>query len=61
VTECEREVAASLAHVQKKSGELFVRESSIDGRSLEISALQEELRATSQSICKVMILELDRI
>ncbi|KAH8968613.1 hypothetical protein BDL97_03G136100 [Sphagnum fallax] len=50
VTECEREVAASLAHVQKKSAELFVRESSIDGRSLEISALQEELRATSQRL-----------
>ncbi|BFI30956.1 hypothetical protein MPTK2_3g17060 [Marchantia polymorpha subsp. ruderalis] len=50
VTACEREAASSLAEVQKKAADLFVHESSIDGKALEISALQEEIWATSQRL-----------
>ncbi|XP_024396324.1 uncharacterized protein [Physcomitrium patens] len=50
VAECEREAATSLAEVQKKAADLFVHESNIDGRALEISSLQEELRVTSQRL-----------
>ncbi|KAL2632589.1 hypothetical protein R1flu_004068 [Riccia fluitans] len=50
VTECEREAASSLAQVQKKAADLFVHESSIDGKALEITSLQEELWATSQRL-----------
>ncbi|CAM6126102.1 unnamed protein product [Calypogeia fissa] len=47
VSECEQEAAASMAEVQKKAANLSVHESSIDGKALEICALQEELWATS--------------
>lgn len=50
VSECEKEAAASLAEVQKRSANLFVRESAIDGRALEIATLQEEVRVVSQRL-----------
>ncbi|CAM6111744.1 unnamed protein product [Calypogeia fissa] len=47
ISESEQEAAASLVEVQKKAASLSVHESSIDGKALEICALQEELWATS--------------
>ncbi|CAM6108503.1 unnamed protein product [Calypogeia fissa] len=47
ISESEQEAAASLVEVQKKAASLSAHESSIDGKALEICALQEELWATS--------------
>ncbi|KAJ7551458.1 hypothetical protein O6H91_06G016200 [Diphasiastrum complanatum] len=48
VTECEREAALSLAEVQKRAANVFVRESLVDEKALEIVALQDTLKLTAQ-------------